>query len=81
MRFTNVYTCQITGIAPLFNAPKKYVLKQAVICAALDCAGHYGNNLAASVFFNVCIVNKSPAEFSPPIGGFMELRSNALCPV
>ncbi len=59
---------------------KKHVLKQAVICAALDCAGHYGNNLAPSVFFNVCIVSKSPAEFSPPIGGFMELRSNVNLP-
>ncbi len=30
-----------------------------------------------SVFFNVCIVSKSPAEFSPRIGAFMELCSNA----
>ncbi len=38
----------------------------------IDCAGHYGNYLAASVFFNVHIVSKSHAEFSPPIGAFME---------
>ncbi len=35
---------------PLFYAPKNIVLKQALICP-----GHYGNDLAASVFFNVCI--------------------------
>ncbi len=37
-----------------------------VICTALDCVGHYENDLAASVFFNVRIVSKSPAELSPP---------------
>lgn len=26
--------------------------------------------------FNVRIISKSPAEFSPPIGAFIELRSN-----
>ncbi len=46
----------------------------------VDCAGHYGNDLAESVFFNVCIVSKSHAEFPPPIGAFMELRSNANLP-
>ncbi len=46
----------------------------------LDCAGHYGNYLAVSVFSNVCIVSKSSADFSPPIGTFMELRSNANLP-
>ncbi len=34
----------------------------------------------ASVFFNVHIVSKSPAEFFPPIGAFMELCSNANLP-
>ncbi len=32
------------------------------------------------MFFNVRIVTKSPAELSPPIGAFMELRSNANLP-
>ncbi len=32
------------------------------------------------MFFNVCIASKSPAEFSPPIGTFMELRSIANLP-
>ncbi len=44
----------------------------------VDC--HYGNYLAASVFFNMRIVSKSHTEFSPPIGAFMELRSNANFP-
>ncbi len=39
----------------------------------VDCAGHYGNNLAASVFFNMHIVSKLPAEFPPPICTFIEL--------
>ncbi len=33
-----------------------------------------------SVFFNVHLISRSPAEFSPPIGTFMELRSNARLP-
>ncbi len=46
----------------------------------VDCA-HYGNDLVSSLFFNVRIVSKSHAEFSPPISNFMELRSkaNLLC--
>ncbi len=32
------------------------------------------------VLFNVRIVSKSPAEFSPSICAFMELRSNANLP-
>ncbi len=32
------------------------------------------------LFFNVRIVSKSPAEISPPIGAFMELRSNTNLP-
>ncbi len=46
----------------------------------VDRAGHYGNDLSASVFFNVHIVSKSHAEFSPPIDAFMELLSNANLP-
>ncbi len=46
----------------------------------VDCASHYGNDLAASVFFNVRIVSKSPTEFSPPICAFMELSLNANLP-
>ncbi len=46
----------------------------------VDCAGHYGNDLALSVFSEVRIVSKSPTEFSPSIGAFMELRSNANLP-
>ncbi len=77
MRFTNVCAHQITGIC----AQKKHVLKQAVICYALGrCAGHYENDLAESVFFNVRIVSKSHAEFSLPIGTFMELCSNTNLP-
>ncbi len=38
-------------IAPLFNAQRKHVLNQVVICA-----GHY--DLAASVFFNMRIVSE-----------------------
>ncbi len=32
------------------------------------------------MFFKVRIGSKSPAEFSPPIGAFMELRYNANLP-
>ncbi len=32
------------------------------------------------VVSNVRIVSKSPADFSPPIGAFMALRSNANLP-
>ncbi len=32
----------------------------------VDCAGHNGNDQAASVFFNVCVVSKSHAESPPP---------------
>ncbi len=46
----------------------------------VDCAGHYGNALSASVFFNVCVVSISPAEFSPSICAFLELCSNANLP-
>ncbi len=63
--------------AALFNAPKKHVLKQAVICAAL---GRLRWSLwkwdVASVFFNVHLVCKSPTEFSTPICAFMELHFN-----
>ncbi len=34
----------------------------------------------ASVFFNLCIVIKSPAEMSLPIGAVLELRSSANLP-
>ncbi len=80
MRFTNVLV-KLLVFAALFNAQKKHVLKQALICAALGrlrLTCHYGNYLAASVFFNVCIISKSHAH--PPIGDFMELRSNANLP-
>ena len=43
----------------------------------VDCAGHYENDLAVSVFFNVHIVSKSPAEISPPIADILELRARA----
>ncbi len=51
----------------------------------MDCAGHYGNDLVPgtytlSVFFNVHLVSKPPAEFSSSIGTIMELRSNANLP-
>ncbi len=55
---------------PLFNIQRMHVLKKTV-----NCAGHYGNYLAVSVFFNVHIVSKSPAEFSTPICIVLELRS------
>lgn len=32
------------------------------------------------LIFDVRIVSKSPTEFYPPIGAFMELRSNAILP-
>ncbi len=69
--------------APLahLTLPKKHALKQAVICAAL---GRLRWSLLKIwlrlVFFNVRIVSKSPAEFSPPIGAFMQLRSNTSLP-
>ncbi len=54
MRFTNVYTPQITGIWK-----KNNVLNQALICAALGrLRRHYGNVLASSVIFNVSIVRR-----------------------
>ncbi len=64
--------------AALFKAPKKHVLKQAVICSTL---GRLSWSLWKwSVFFNVHLVGKSHAEFSPPISAFMELCSNANLP-
>ncbi len=59
--------------------PKKACLKAgSIVLLLVDCAGHYGNDLAASVFFNVCIVSKSPAELCPPIRAFMESRCGTL---
>ncbi len=46
----------------------------------VDCYGHYGNALAASVFFNSHIVNRLVAEHSTPIGAFMGLRSHVNLP-
>ncbi len=52
-----------------------------LICAALDivcwtiCKWH-----VASVFFNLHIVSKSPAEIYPPIGAVLELRSRTNLP-
>ncbi len=46
----------------------------------INCAGHHGNDLAASVFINVHIVSKTAAEVSLPINTFMELYSNANLP-
>ncbi len=57
-----------------FNVPKKHVLKQAVICS-----GHYGNDL--SVFFNMCIVSKSPAEFPLPSVLLWNCALTLICPV
>ncbi len=57
--------------APLFHFPKTHILKQVVTC---------GNDLAVSVFFNVRMASKPPAEFYPPICVFMELSSNANFP-
>ncbi len=42
-------------------------------------AGHYGYDLAVSVFFNLHVVIISPAAFSTPIGAFIGLQSNLLC--
>ncbi len=42
----------------------------------VDCISHYGNDLVASVFFNVHLVRKSPTEFYIPICAFMELHFN-----
>lgn len=39
----------------------------------IDRVGHYGNDLTASVFFNVRTVSKSPAELSTPISALMGL--------
>lgn len=41
-----------------------------------DCIVFCGNTLAKSVFFNLFIVSKSPAEFSTPFGTFMGMRSH-----
>ncbi len=66
--------------APLFNAQKSMSQRRWQLLLLVDCTDHYGNYLVKSVFFNVHIVSKSPAEFSPPIGAFMELLSNANLP-
>ncbi len=48
----------LVKLLALFNAPKKHVLKQMVIYAALGrLRCHYGNYLTAFMFFNVRIVN------------------------
>ncbi len=69
VRFVEV---NLLVFAILFNAPKKNVLTNfvpvlLVDCSAflqplVDCVGHYGNDLAASVFFNLCIVSRSPCR-------------------
>ncbi len=52
-----------------------------LICAALGILHWSICKLdVASVFFNLRIVSKSPAEFSPPIGVVLELRSRANLP-
>jgi len=56
--------------ASLFTAPKKHVLNQEFVLLLVDCVGHYGNDLAASAFFNLCVVSRST-----PMGSFLELRS------
>ncbi len=43
----------------------------------VDCDGHYGTDLAASVFFILCVVSKSAAELPTPICAVMGLRSHA----
>ncbi len=59
-----------------YLTPKKYVLKQAVICTAFSrLRWSLWKWDVALVFFNVRLVSKSHAEFSPPIGAFMELHS------
>ncbi len=42
--------------------------------------GHYGNDPAGSVFFNLLIVSRSTAELSPPISTFIGLRSHVNLP-
>lgn len=53
----------------------------AVIVANLvliDCAGHCGSELSASVFFHPHNVNTSFADLSSTISTFMGLRSHKL---
>ncbi len=68
---------KLLAFVPLFNAPKKHVLIQVVICTAL---GRLCWSLLKNVFFTVRIVSKSPAKFSLPFGASMELRSKANLP-
>lgn len=48
-----------------------------LICTALGCVGHYGFDLASSVFLNFHVVSRSPAEMSTTICAFMGLRSHS----
>ncbi len=48
-----------------------------LICTALGCLGHYGFDLASSVFLNFHVVSRSPAELSTPICAFMGLHSHS----
>ncbi len=75
MQFTNV---KLLVFAPLFNAQKKHVLKQAVICAALGrlCWSLWKLDVA-SVFFNLRVVSKSHAEILENCFGTVLI----ICPV
>ncbi len=46
-------------------------------CSLVDLIGHYGSNLAVSIFFNLLVVSNSHAELYTPISTFMGFRSHA----
>jgi len=46
----------------------------------VECVGHCGNYLAASVFLNLLIISTSSAKLSTPIGTLVELPSQDSLP-
>ncbi len=78
MRFTNVCARHISGICAIILFPKNAHLKA---CGNLCCSWSIllviMEMIWLRLFFNVRMASKPPAEFSPPICVFMELRSNA----
>lgn len=64
--FTKVCGSQFTAICAI-QLPKKHIGNHFVLDIAANLLGHYGNYPAPSVFFNLCIVSRSPAELMCPL--------------
>ncbi len=64
----------LTHVVLLVDYPQLIIIVSAFLryyFVQLDCDGYYGNEPAASVFFNLRIVSRSAAELSTSIGTLM----------